>query len=156
MIEIAVPGFQKLRLAHLVLDYNGTMAVDGTLIYGVEEKLKALSEQLTIHVITADTFGKVSAALKGIPCRLSILPPGQQDSAKQNYVEQLGPQQTVCIGNGRNDRLMLKAAALGIAVIQDEGAAIETLLAADVAAPNIVAALNLLAHPLRLIATLRV
>jgi soluble P-type ATPase len=49
---------------------------------------------------------------------------------------------------------MLKEAALGIAVVLGEGAAVEALLAADVAAPSIIAALELLTNPLRLVATL--
>jgi soluble P-type ATPase len=51
---------------------------------------------------------------------------------------------------------MLKAADLGIAVMQGEGAAVETLLAAAVVAPDIRAALGLLLYPARLVATLRV
>jgi soluble P-type ATPase len=155
MIEIAVPGYKKLQLEHLVLDYNGTMACDGTLIYGVEERLTALSDQLTVHILTADTFGKVEKAVAEIPCQLSILAIGSQDIGKLDYVQDIGPKKTVCIGNGRNDRLMLKAAALGIAVVQEEGTAVETIMSADVVAPNILTALNLLTHPLRLIATLR-
>ena len=50
---------------------------------------------------------------------------------------------------------LLKAAALGIAVVQEEGAAAETMMAADVVSPDIVSALNLLVSPLRLVATLR-
>lgn len=34
MIEINIPGFGSLELDHLVLDYNGTMALDGQLIEG--------------------------------------------------------------------------------------------------------------------------
>ena len=55
-----------------------------------------------------------------------------------------------------NDRLMLQTAGLGIAVMQAEGAAVETVLAADVVVPDIIAGLDLLLHPLRLVATLRV
>ena len=58
-------------------------------------------------------------------------------------------------GNGRNDRKMLKAAALGIAVIQREGAAAETVAAADVVSSSILDALELLQNPKRLLATLR-
>lgn len=155
MIEISIPGYKTLQLDHLVLDYNGTLAIDGHPLDGVTEVLAALSTRLQIHVVTADTFGQVQNALAGAPCRISILPPGEQDVAKLDYVEQLGPERTVCIGNGRNDRLMLQQAALGIAVLQAEGAAVQTLLAADVAAPDILAALKLLTNPLRLVATLR-
>jgi hypothetical protein len=31
VIEIEIPGFQVLQLSHLVLDYNGTLAVNGFL-----------------------------------------------------------------------------------------------------------------------------
>jgi soluble P-type ATPase len=50
---------------------------------------------------------------------------------------------------------MLKEAALGIAVLHEEGAASETLLAADVACRSILSALELLTNPLWLKATLR-
>ena len=70
-------------------------------------------------------------------------------------MEDLGAERTACIGNGRNDRAMLEKAGLGILVIQEEGAAVESLLAADVACRDILAALQLLLHPLRLVATLR-
>ncbi len=58
------------------------------------------------------------------------------------------------MGNGRNDGELVVAAALGIVVVQGEGAAKDTLLAADVVAPDIGAALGLLLHPGRLAATL--
>ena len=67
----------------------------------------------------------------------------------------LNPQRVVAIGNGRNDRLMLEAAGLGIALIQAEGAASETLRRADVVCTSILDALGLLRDPRRLIATLR-
>ena len=155
MLEVDVPGVQRLRFAHLVADFNGTLAVDGVLIVGVAEALRTLSGKLDIHVVTADTFGRVKEAMAGVPCVTTILPPGDQDSAKLRYVQRLGAAGCVCVGNGRNDRLMVAAAGLGIAVIQGEGAAVETLLAAKVAAPDIAAALGLLLNPARLAATLR-
>ena len=75
--------------------------------------------------------------------------------AKRAYVARLGADRVVAIGNGRNDRMMLAAASLGIAVVQGEGAAAETLASADVVAPGIVDALDLLLFPKRLVATLR-
>jgi len=156
MLEITIPGYKDFRLAHLVLDYNGTLACDGELLEGVAEALAALDEHLEVHVVTADTFGKVHSRLPDSPCTVLVLPKEQQDVAKRKYVEGLGAESVVAIGNGRNDRLMLKRAALGIAVIQEEGAAAETLLAADVVCRGILAALDLLRNPpLRLAATLR-
>jgi soluble P-type ATPase len=155
MIEVNIPGFKTLKLKHLVLDHNGTLAVDGILVDGVKQALEALAEKLEIHVLTADTFGKARSQLEGIPCKLSILPRDNQDVGKLEYVKDLDSENAVCMGNGRNDKLMLQAAALGIAVILEEGIAVETLVAADVVCKDIISALELLTHPLRLTATLR-
>ncbi len=155
MIEITIPGYKTLQLKHLVLDHNGTLAVDGILVRGVKNTLIALAGQLKIHVLTADTFGKAQSQLEGIPCELTILPLDSQDVDKLEYVKGLGSENTVCMGNGRNDKLMLQEAALGIAVILEEGAAVETLVAADVVCKDIISALELLSNPLRLTATLR-
>jgi P-type E1-E2 ATPase len=155
MIEIEIPGNKTLKIVHLVLDYNGTIAFDGALIDGVKESLDELSQMLTVHVITADTFGSVKKALEDIDCNLALIPLDRQDVAKQEYVKNLGCEKTVSMGNGANDRLMLKASALGVAVIQEEGAAFETLASADIVCTDIKSALSLLNNPLRLIATLR-
>ena len=155
MIEINIPGYRKLRLKHIVLDYNGTIACDGELIAGVKENLTALADKLKVHILTADTFGKARSGLEGIESELSILAPDAQDIGKLEYVKKLGAENVVAVGNGRNDHLMLKEAALGIAVILEEGASRDTLLAADVVCSRIVSALELLRNPLRLTATLR-
>ncbi len=155
MIEISIPGFKDLRLWHLVLDYNGTLAFDGLLIKGVASALNDLSKLVDIHVITADTFGMVRKELADVCCRVEIIAGKDQDTAKLNYIKKLGCQACVCIGNGRNDRRMLESAAIGIALILQEGGASETIMAADVVSRSISDALNLLLNPLRLTATLR-
>jgi len=155
MITVDIPGYRQLNLSHLVLDYNGTLAVDGNLVAGAGRLLTRLSGDMDIHVITADTFGQVRRGMAEVPCSVSVLPPGNQDQAKLDYINRLGAEQTACMGNGRNDRLMLKAAGLGVAVILEEGAAAETLMAADVVCKTIIDALALLLEPLRLTATLR-
>ena len=155
MMKLDIPGYKVLNLSFLVLDYNGTIACDGHLIPGMKDLLIALSRHLEIHILTADTFGGVKEELKDIPCEIVVIAKENQAKAKADYVLYLDAKKTVCIGNGRNDTLMLKEAALGIAVIQSEGCAVEALLAADVVSQNIHDALNLLRHPLRLTATLR-
>jgi soluble P-type ATPase len=155
MLEIVIPGYRTLRLEHLVLDYNGTLACDGELLDGVRGRLDALAGTLQIHILTADTFGKARVQLVDTPCHLSILTGGDQDRGKLEYIQRLGPETTVCVGNGRNDRLMLQEAGLSIAVIQAEGTAAQTVMVADVLSLDILAALDLLAHPQRLVATLR-
>ncbi len=156
MLQINIPNYKTLHLENLVLDYNGTLACDGKLLAGVAERLQTLSAQVNIHVLTADTFGSVREALAGVPVEISILPAENQDTGKLRYLVKLGPETTAAVGNGRNDNLMLQTAALGIAVCQTEGAAGQTLLVADVVTPTIQDALDLLIHPLRVAATLRV
>jgi len=155
MIEVAIPGAGRLHLSFLVLDYNGTLACNGIMLDGVAERLIALSKNLSIHVVTADTFGTIEATLKSLPLTVRVLPQTGQNHAKMAYVSQLGCNEMVCIGNGRNDRLMLQAAALGIAVVGPEGAAVDALQASDVVTTSIQSALDLLLNPLRLVATLR-
>ena len=155
MIEINIPGFCHLQLAHLVLDYNGTLAIDGHLIPQVGKKLTKLSHDLHIHVLTADTFGLAKTGLAGLPLDLTIAPPEDQAETKQAFVSSLGAEQVVAIGNGRNDGPMLQAAALGIALVQLEGGAVETLVSADIVSTSILDALDLFSHPKRLVATLR-
>ncbi len=155
MIEIEIPGFGALQLAHLVLDYNGTLAVNGDLIEGVKSRLSELAGRLDLHVVTADTFGKAAQALDGMDCRLLILPPENQAAAKADYVRQLGERATVAMGNGRNDRLMLEQAVLGIAILGEEGAATAAIMAADVVVRDVFSALELLRNPRWLVATLR-
>jgi soluble P-type ATPase len=156
MLKIDIPGQNKLEIDHLLLDLNGTIAFDGKLITGVKEKLNELSKIVKIHVITADTFGGARDQLEGVSVTLAILPIGDQDQAKSSYLNQLGVNTTVAIGNGKNDRLMLRESAIGIAVLQEEGASVEALSAADVICKNINSALDLLSNPKRLVATLRI
>ena len=155
MLELHIPGFKDLDLEHLVLDYNGTLACDGQPLEGVPERVEALAAHLTVHILTADTFGTVQGQVAGWPCRVEVIPRDREAEAKVRYIESLGAGQTVAVGNGRNDRLMLKDAALGIVVIQTEGAALDALSAADLVVPGILEALDLLLHRQRLKATLR-
>ncbi len=67
MINIDIPGFGKLQLTHLVMDYNGTAANDGRLLPGVVEALTLLAKKIEIHIITADTFGLAAAQLAELP-----------------------------------------------------------------------------------------
>ena len=141
-MDLSIPGFGRLRLQHLVLDYNGTLALDGRPLPGARPRLERLARSLRIHVITADTFGKARSGLRGVTCKLEILTGG-------------GANRVACIGNGRNDRLMLRVARVGIVVVQSEGASVEAAAAADLLVPSVTDALDLLLKPRRLTATLR-
>ena len=83
------------------------------------------------------------------------LQPGGEAEQKADYVRTLGAEHVIAIGQGANDAAMLKTAAIGIAVLGDEGLAVEALVSADLVAASIYDALNLLEFPTRLVATLR-
>ena len=155
MPEIDIPGFGPLGWDHLVMDYNGTLAIDGRLHPEAKKRLLQLSRSMTLHVITADTHGNVRQEVNGVPCRLHVLPSERQAEAKAAYIHQLDPQRTVAMGNGRNDRLMLKEAVLGIVVIEAESASVAAIANADLVCTSILDALDLMAFPLRLVAGLR-
>ena len=156
MIELQIPGRGIIELDYAVFDVNGTLAVDGQLIKGVEPLIAQLRGKLEVRLLTADTHGKqaeVDRQLKFTADRLK--PGGHEREQKADYIRALGAHKVVAIGNGANDVDMLKAAALGIAIIGHEGAAFEVLSAADVVTHNIFDAIGLLLYPKRLIATLR-
>jgi len=155
MLNIDIPAFGKLVLKHIVLDYNGTLSLDGRLLEGVKDQLNKLAKIAHVHILTADTFGLAGSQLKDIPCKLHILEKNNEDLQKENYVNSLGAEHVAAIGNGNNDRSMLKAARLGIAVLGTEGCANAAILAADIIVTDINHGLDLLLNPLRCTATLR-
>ncbi len=155
MIEIDIPGFGMVRLEYLVSDFTGTLSVDGILIPKVEARLNKLSEVLKIHILTADTFGKARAALSGVNCQLHILSGENHDVQKEDYVNKLGAESVIALGNGKNDRKMLKAARIGIAVTEGEGCAVDAIMAADIHVRAVLDGLDLLLNTKRCKATLR-
>jgi len=155
MIQVEIPGRGQLALAHLALDLNGTIALDGELLPGVAERCHALKAMLAVTLLTADTHGQAAATAEALGVALVRLTPGDEAAQKAAFVRQAGAERAVAIGNGANDAAMLREAALGIAVLGEEGLATEALQAADVVVPGITAALDLLRVPGRLRATLR-
>jgi P-type E1-E2 ATPase len=155
MIELTIPGRGVYELEHLVMDVNGTLAIDGQLMDGVAEKIASLRDRLTIHLLTADTHGKQAVIDQQLGLTAVRVMPGGESSQKAEYVRKLNSEKVVAIGQGANDAEMLGVARLGICVMSVEGVAKETLLAADLIAPTILSALELLENPLRIVASLR-
>ena len=124
MIELSIPGRGELRLLHLVTDVNGTLAVDGVLIDGVARRIAAIRQRLTVHLLTADTLGRQAVIDQQLDLTATRLTGGNEVEQKRSFVEKLGADSVVAIGQGANDAGMLKAAALGICVMSAEGAAV--------------------------------
>ena len=155
MLEIAIPGFGQVKLEHLVSDFTGTLTVDGALIPGVKERLNNIAQFLSVHIVTADTFGTAREQLRDIQCATVFLTGADQDIQKEDYIKKLGPDHVAAVGNGNNDRRMLRAARLGIAVIEGEGASAQAFMAATIVVRSILDAFDLLLNPTRCKATLR-
>jgi soluble P-type ATPase len=155
MFEIDIPGFGGVILKHLVTDFTGTLSVDGSLAPGARERLNKVAEFLDVHVLTADTFGKARGELVGVNCRVHILEGKEHDVQKEEFVRRLGAENVIAFGNGNNDRKMLKASKIGVAVCLQEGCAADAVKSADILVASALDAIDLLLNPKRMKATLR-
>lgn len=156
MINLSVPGREmNLELKNLVLDLNGMLSLDGRLVEGVESRVALLKNELEIYLLSSDTLGcgAITAEELGIPIFKVGKEQGGED--KLDFLNTVGAEETIVIGNGFNDRLVLEHAALSIAVIGGEGCCVQALQKADIVVNNILDALDLLIKPLRIVATLR-
>ena len=155
LIKIEIPNYKTLELEYLVLDYNGTIALDGEIRDSVRERLVKLSKDLQIHVLTADTHGTAEKMCEGLPLKIQTFPTDGALDEKLSVVEKLVADRCAAFGNGRNDKLMCRASALAVAVMEQEGMCGRLLGEADVCTRSIEDALDLLLCPKRLVATLR-
>lgn len=154
MLTVDIPGRDVLPLSHLVLDYNGTIAIDGEILDAVRLRLEALAKDLTLWVITADTHGTAAEKCKGLPVQVRTFPTTQVGEIKADCCKQLKGG-VVCVGNGFNDIPMAEVCDLSIAVVGPEGCCGALLARCDVVVTSIEDALDLLLLPNRLRATLR-
>ena len=152
---IEIPGYKTLELKYLLLDYNGTIALDGAIPETVKERLKYLANEFEIYVLTADTHGTAKQMCEGLPVQIMTFPSDAAMYEKLRITKELGAEQCVAMGNGRNDILMCQEAELSIAIVGPEGACSKLISETDVCVTCITDALDLLRMPKRLIATLR-
>jgi soluble P-type ATPase len=150
-----IPGRECVEITDVVFDYNGTIAIDGQLIAGVAKLINEFADKINFHVVTADTYGSVEKQLADIKCKVVKIPQEKQDVSKLDYLLKLGKDNTLCVGNGKNDKLMLEESVIGVALIQDEGVSVESLLAADIACKSIMDVFAYFKKPNRIKATLR-
>ena len=146
---------KKLELEFLILDFNGTIACGGEVIQEVIPLLELLSKSLKISIITADTFETVKVQTNNLPVRLVNLFSQHHTEEKALFIDDLGRDRCIAIGNGNNDAKMLEIAKIGIAVMGCEGGSREAISSADIVCKDIIDALNLIIYPSRLKATLR-
>jgi soluble P-type ATPase len=155
LIEINIPGCGNMDIENIVFDLNGTIATDGRIPLEVKEKINVLSQKAKIYILTADTQGTAGEETQAMNVELIKMPEQDSKQEKFKFLKTLNPESTVAIGNGNNDQLILKEAALGIAVLGEEGMSVSAMKDADIVVRDISNALDLFLKPKRLIATLR-
>lgn len=154
MIRFEIPGFETLEIQHLLLDYNGTIAVDGIMPREVANLISKLAESVDVTVLTADTYGTVRQQCEGLGVQVLTFPKAGAAEFKLEYARELDGQ-VACLGNGRNDIGMFDEADLAIAVIDGEGACAMLISHADIVVRSTSDGLSLLLNPDRVRATLR-
>ena len=153
-MQVFIPGQGDMEINHLVLDFNGTIALDGLLLPNVRERLTELAKWVKVYVLTADSNGSATRECEGLPVDLHVIGKDDQREQKRSFVQEIGPGVAV-LGNGVNDELMFRQANLSIAVIGKEGCATVSLMASHIVVNDVVDGLDLLLKHHRLIPTLR-
>jgi len=154
MIQIDIPGRRPLQIEHLVLDYNGTIAVDGQISEATSALLTQLKDMVKIYILTADTYGTAASQCHHLNVVLKTFPRENAGDSKKEIVADLSGG-ICCIGNGFNDISMCQMADLSIAVLSQEGICTALVMHCDVLVTSPKDALSLLLKPDRLRATLR-
>ncbi len=155
MLRMEVPGQATREIDTIVFDLNGTLTVDGRIHPKAKDKINLLAKRTRIYILTADTRGNSQDVLKKLKAEIVLIEGEDTGEAKIEFIRKIGPERTVAVGNGHNDRLMVKGACLGICILGREGASRETLCNSDVVFPSLLDALDFLLKPLRQKATLR-
>ena len=156
MIQLHISGRkEELRLEKLMLGFNGTLAIDGNILDGVEQRINALSEQLRVFVVTSDCHWAARQQLRNCSCEVHVVGQEGLGQEKLTFLRMLGEDVTACIGNGMGDRYVLQAAALGVTVCLQEGTATAAAINSDIVCRDILDALDLFLNPLRIVTTLR-
>lgn len=156
MIRLEIPGHETIKVDHVTFDYNGTLAVDGVLVLGVKEKIMELTKRdVNVFILTADTFGTVRSQCEDLPVKIEVFSKDNIAQKKKNFVEKIGKETTIAVGNGRNDLEMFEKSVLSIVVMGKEGCCVKSIMAADIVVNTPIDALDLLLNNDRIIATLR-
>ena len=149
MILIERPGRSPLEIEFLLLNFEGTLANDRRVHPKAKDKLHLLSKRTKIYIFSKTAEAVVSQALRKVPAEVIYLKEGEATLKKLHLIEQLGENRVAAFGNGADDVPMIEKAALGIAVLSQEGTVAEVMSRADLVVMNILDGLDFLLKPLR-------
>jgi P-type E1-E2 ATPase len=147
----------SIRLNKAAMNGKTTPDYNGNLMPKIDEFINNLKPRFKeIYLLSADTYGFAAKIALDLGIKFQQLPSDQDEAeAKADFLAHLGSKNVLAIGNGNNDHLMLKHAALGIGIIGPEGAAFSALANADLIFNSIEDAFQSLLYPKAIIASLR-
>jgi len=154
MISIQRPGMEDLDIHFVLIDFEGTLAMDGRVHPKAKDKVNLLSKRATIYILTKSNREKVEETLRKMKAEILYVAEGDSSQQKLNVLQRLGPHQTAVIGNGLDDGQIMEQAGLGMCVIGKEGSSAEAMAKADLVVTHVLDALDFLLKPLRQRATL--
>jgi soluble P-type ATPase len=154
MISIQRPGQPPIDIEYLLIDYEGTLAMDGRVHPKAKDKINLLAKRISVYILTKGEREKIEERLRKLKAEILFFTEGDASREKLDLLRKLGPERTVAIGNGVDDAPMLEEAGFSICVIGREGASGETLKRADLVVTDILNGLDFLLKPLRQKATL--
>lgn len=146
-------GVGEIELENIILDLNGTLAVGGVLVDGVEVRLLKLKELgYKLFLFTGDLRGNAAILADKIGVEVQL---ATNTEEKEALTKKLDVNKTVAIGNARIDIGTFSSTKLRIATLQAEGIHADILKYVDVIVPSINDALDLLIDPNIFNATMR-
>ncbi len=171
MILIERPGLTPLEIEFVLVDFDGTLAIDRRVHPKAKDKINLLSKRTKIYVFVNpptppfDKGGKggilaigetelIEERLRKVKAVFVYFTEGDSSRRTLDLLRQLGPTRCVAIGNGMDDAAMIKEAGIGICVIGKEGSSGEAVKNADLVFTDILDAFDFLLKPLRQKATL--
>ncbi len=154
MISIQRPGQPPMDIEFLLIDYEGSLAMDGRIHPKAKDKINLLSKRLKIYIFAKGEREKVEERLRRVKGEIIFLNEGKTSGEKLEVLKKVGLERTVVIGNGVDDPALFEEARLSICVIGKEGAAGEAIKKADLVVTDILNGLDFLLKPLRQRATL--
>jgi len=157
MKKINIPNYGEILIKNIIFDINGTIQFQGKISDEIVKKFQEIKEIYNIYLISADTRGNLIQLAEKLGVKFIKINPKEisEAEAKNNELEKLGKRETIAIGNGNNDSLMLKNALFGILLIGREGATTKSLLNSDVIFTDTLDILDFLKDEKAIIGTLR-
>ncbi len=146
-------GVGEIELDTIILDLNGTLAVNGGIVAGVKNRIAKLKDLgFKIYIFTGDQRGNAAELSKELG--IEVRKAGSLEE-KEALTSKLDVDKTVAIGNARIDIGTFKKTKLRIATLQAEGIHVGILKHVDIIVPSIIDALDLLLNPASFKATMR-